>query len=554
MPRSFASPRWLALALYLALALGSTWPLARDLGEVVPAGQETAATVPLASSWALWWGADRTAAGFADYWQAPIMQPAADTFALSEPMPLLGAAAAPVLWAGGSLALAHGLVLLLCLVLNGAAVDRLARRLGAGDAGAITAGAIGVLLPYVHLQLGVLTLVPVFALAWSLHAAIALAEDPRWWRGLALGGSLAAAYLMNGQHALFLILCAAPAGLWLWERGARRRIALAALPAVAVFAAVVGPVALHQREVARDYTLRRGDRTVERGAASLRAWARAPAPALVPLPPVWHQQHKTALFPGVWKLLCALAGMVLLWRAGARAHRFVITVAALALLASMLPRISVGWFDPWGWLRAVVPGLDQIRSVHRFGVLVHLAVAVFAGLLVHHLASGWAGSGDRRRRVTALAAVALACVVELWPRGGWLAGPPSPRDYRAVLAWIDEHTGTDDLLVHLPFPDSGTVEAHAPEARAMYLQTYHRRPIANGYSSYWPASYRELRRGYIALVDDGTAERFRRAGVRFAIVHDEAMHAREHRIPASAGWTVRFTDPTTAITIYELAR
>jgi len=86
-----------------ALAVASTWPLALRLADAVPFGGDRAPTVAFFCLWELSWNLDRLPHLFAGYWDAPIFHPAPYTFALSEPMPLQGSAAAPVTFAGGLL-------------------------------------------------------------------------------------------------------------------------------------------------------------------------------------------------------------------------------------------------------------------------------------------------------------------------------------------------------------------------------------------------------------------------------------------------------------------
>ena len=58
--------------LFSLLALVLTWPLARNLSSAIPFGGEPAATVPLASLWALWWNSDVILHLYQGYWDAPI--------------------------------------------------------------------------------------------------------------------------------------------------------------------------------------------------------------------------------------------------------------------------------------------------------------------------------------------------------------------------------------------------------------------------------------------------------------------------------------------------
>ena len=106
-------------AAYLAMALVSVWPLPTRLGSVLSQGTDRAATVPLFQAWSMWWVSDRLANGFSGIWDAPIFHPTRTTFLFSDPMLLVGIIGAPVIWVGGSPALAYNLLLLLALLTNG---------------------------------------------------------------------------------------------------------------------------------------------------------------------------------------------------------------------------------------------------------------------------------------------------------------------------------------------------------------------------------------------------------------------------------------------------
>ena len=61
--------RWIVEALlFSGLALTLTWPLARNLATAIPFGTEQAATVPLASLWAVWWNVNRIGDFYQGYW------------------------------------------------------------------------------------------------------------------------------------------------------------------------------------------------------------------------------------------------------------------------------------------------------------------------------------------------------------------------------------------------------------------------------------------------------------------------------------------------------
>ena len=78
----------------------------------LPQGTEAAATVPLFTTWTVWWNADRALHFWQGYWDAPIFHPTPDTFAFSEPLATT-LVVAPLLWLSGNRILAHNAFLLL---------------------------------------------------------------------------------------------------------------------------------------------------------------------------------------------------------------------------------------------------------------------------------------------------------------------------------------------------------------------------------------------------------------------------------------------------------
>jgi hypothetical protein len=64
----------------------------------------------------------------------------------------------------------------------------------------------------------------------------------------------------------------------------------------------------------------------------------------------------------------------------------------------------------------------------------------------------------------------------------------------AWTRWLrDQPDGT--IVAHVPFPGGATVWDYEIEGWRMLAQTDHRRPIANGFSSYFPEGYVEFQLG-----------------------------------------------------------
>jgi hypothetical protein len=354
------------------------------------------------------------------------------------------------------------------------------------------------MLPFVHHELGVLTLVPLAGVLATLHALLAFSRHGTPWLGLRLGVCFAAAYLLCGQYALFLALVAGPAALCLARREhLAPRSLLGLLLATATAAALLLPLLSAQLEVRRTHGFARTERASALGAAAPGDFRLAPAAPLIPFPGVRAaaDPNQRALFPGTLKLALALAGLV--WGLGRAETRrftaFLVALGAGALALSLLPGQEAGA----GWLRERIPGLAQLRSFWRASMLMQVATVLLAaeGIEATTRAAGRLRLPAQRQAAAALAiALAALASVELWPPAPGISPAPDRQAWRPWLDWIDRHVPPGAPLVHLPVPASESVADYEETARAMLLATAHGRPLVNGYSSYFP-------RGYTAFAD-----------------------------------------------------
>ena len=550
-PRAQRAALWAAaLALYAALSLAATWPLARELGSSLPRGSDTSATVPLASAWALWWVSDRVAAGFESFWDAPIFFPTAQTFAFSEPLLLEGAVAAPLLWAGASPVLAHNLVLLAALATNGGFAFALLRGLGLAPLAAGAGGAMSLLLPYVHHELGVLTLVPLAGVLAVLHALLAFSRRATPWRGVRLGLAFAATYLLCGQYGLFLALVGAPAALCLVQRALLVPRSLLALAlAVATACALLAPVVSAQLEVRRAHGFARSEHSSALGAAGAGSFALTPTAPWVPFPGIHAaaDPSQQALFPGTLKLALAIAGLAwgLRRRDTRRFTAFLAVLAVASVLLAALPRVEVFGIGFFHALQGAVPGLAQVRSFWRASMLMQLAIALLAAAGIEALAvAARRPAQSVWRRAASLAVVCLALVapLELWPPAPGLSATPLRETWRPWLDWIAEHVPPAAPLVHLPVPASERVGDYEETARNMLLATAHAHPLMNGYSSYFPRPYRAFARIMRGCPTPAAWSLLRELGLRVLVVRSSWLAPDSSCGPAEALYrrSVRF--------------
>ena len=63
------------------------------------------------------------------------------------------------------------------------------------------------------------------------------------------------------------------------------------------------------------------------------------------------------------------------------------------------------------------------------------------------------------------------------------------------MLWLRDSAPAAEPIVCLPFPTGYTVNNYAATAVWMYWSTFHRHPLVNGYSGFFPQSFLELKEG-----------------------------------------------------------
>lgn len=307
---------WRVAALYLALAIATTWPLARGLGSAVPSDLGD----PLLNAFILDWGLTHLTAlaggdvsAFRSFWHAPIFHPAPLVLAYSEH--LLGQAALiwPLHAMGGNILLCYNVLFLATFVLAGLGMYLFTRELTGSAPAAVMAGLLyGFALyrvpQYPHLQ--------TLSSHWLPFALYGLRRYfvTRRLRPLA-GATLAliAQNLSNGYYLLFFSLFVAAYCLAeIVDRGAwrDRRVLAGLASAAAVTAVATLPVLVPYLALRSLGFERRGLGEVQAFSADALAWVTAS-----PAHRVWGWLRPVAkpegeLFPGVVTLGLATLAVV----------------------------------------------------------------------------------------------------------------------------------------------------------------------------------------------------------------------------------------------------
>ena len=549
--------RWLGLAvLFLLGAIGATWPLAQESGQGIPLGTESVATVPLFNLWTLAWNVESLHRGYEGYWQAPIFHPAEDTFALSEPQPLTGLMAAAINGMGGSVLVAYNLLLIGALALNGLLATALLRQVRLDWLPAVTGGALVLLLPFTHQELGVVQLVPLAGVLLFAMAALEFASRPGLGMGLSMGVALAVAYALSAQVAVFAALAASPAILWLWWPHRRASEAWKGVVAGgALFLTLISPLVVAQMRSTADAGFTRSAETVRKQSAVPGHYLTSPWPSWVPTPGIEVAQRPSAraFWPGTTRVLLALVGLILAW-SQPRWRRLAVAGAAF-LVASVLwsfgAHLGLGNHSLLDILRPL-PGLAQIRSFFRFALFAQLAVAALAAGALHLLferAKARKGLWPR----LGVVALALVAVLDMRPAMGPIQ-PLPPLDLELPwLSWVESETATSDVLAFVPFPQGRSSRDYLGTSQWMYWQTRHWRPMVNGYSGFFPASFQALKKEMEAFPSSDTLSALHDAGVRYCIVHRKVIETSPAPDPRAPIQLVPlFQDEEHALAIFEL--
>jgi hypothetical protein len=583
--------------VYFALVVALTWPLPMHLASALPMGQEGVGTVPMFNLWTIWWNADRAPHDFRGYWDAPIFYPARDTFAFSEAEPT-SLIVAPLIWWGRSPVAAYNIYLLGGLFLNGWCTEKLLRHVGLSKGPAVAGGAMLIALPFVHWQLGVLQLIPLCGILWTLHAAWACGERPTWLRTIALGFAFAWSYLMCNYYGLFLSVLLIPSGGWLLGRRLIEwRAWLKLIAAVALACLLVLPIVIEQLHVAKTNDFTRSANLISDLSAEARdftvpAWQWFPTPHLSGPDRQWTWK----LSPGYLKMGLALLGVLaglIDWRSR-RWTLFCLTFLAVAFALALGTKFHwFGQFIPYQALIDHYPGFKQIRSPYRFGVFVQLAVVLLAARGVQlftapALSAGWMFVWKRFRRsapeVVAdapvpspspvrpvgpmrrlagifacnLAAILLAtaATLEIWPQWQPLYNPPTWADNRDWIDWLRTQTPEDAVVVGIPFPAPEETEPshYLSTTEWMYLGTFHHRRMVNGYSGFFPTTFLDLKSAMGIFPDVVALDKLQKMQVNYLLVRRSAFTYEKLSSDAEASQRLErvFSDDRAELDIYRM--
>lgn len=479
------------------------------------------------NAWAMAWVVHQLGADPLRLYDANVFHPVPHAFAYTEPLLPQAAQAAPVLALGGSALLAHNLVLLATFPLAALGAYLLTVELFGTRRGGFLAGAAFAFCAYryhhlVHVQSLSMQWLP-FAVLYARRAL----RSARPRDAVLAGAFCLAQALSSGYYAVLVAAAVVVVVLFGARRASRAALvrlgaALAVAAACALVVFLPHRAALARESAVRGYQVMRSPEEMihwsARFASYLEPGAGAPWPHQQALH-AWAREGEP-LFVGA--LVAALAIVGLAARRRSPAAWLLVACGAVGLVLSLGPYVTVAGRTFLGPLMLVAnqPPFSALRTPSRFGLLAVLALCVLSG----------AGLAAVARRRVAAALLVVGVLLEAWPGPARRAlvrpDPPPP----PTVAWLA--AAPRGVVLELPWDH----ETMGQGGTYIYWSTRHWQPMVNGWGGWYPTGPFELALAGKRFPSAGSARDLRRGGVRYVVVHLDALPpARRERILSTQG-------------------
>ena len=224
------------------------------------------------------------------------------------------------------------------------------------------------------------------------------------------------------------------------------------------------------------------------------------------------------LFPGIAALV---AGGIALWPPVSWLR---LGYGAGLLFAVEAARGYRGWLYPW--LHDYVLAYQGLRVPARFGIILLLSLGVLGGFGLARLLSHIRKPAWRR-------AVSVGCVVLalLEYRTTPLNLMTMPAVLPAVYGWLQRQPPV--VIVELPVSTPDRLDFFH-DGWYMYFSTYHWHRIVNGYSGFYPPSFRYLLELMRSFPDDRSLAELRKREVTYIVLHEDYYPTPERYAEATA--------------------
>ena len=155
-----------------------------------------------------------------------------------------------------------------------------------------------------------------------------------------------------------------------------------------------------------------------------------------------------------------------------------------------------------------------LRIPARMGIMVSFSLAVLSGFGAARLAA-LARSARARHALFAALGVVLLVEYASRPLPLWTAPTRPPQAYADILRDIGD--GPPAALFDFP-------TGHMEDPEYLYYSTFHWQYLVNGYSGFFPPSYRQLVRMVENFPDAAAFDQIKSHGARYIVVHGEWLY------------------------------
>jgi hypothetical protein len=204
--------------------------------------------------------------------------------------------------------------------------------------------------------------------------------------------------------------------------------------------------------------------------------------------------------------------------------RGLITVVGVGLFLGFGPKIGVDIqgknYSPYNFLFTVIPGLNFIRAPARFHLFIFFSIAVLSAYAFTYLRSLVKGKAIK---LAVTIFFFLLLFAEMWTVPINLVFPQKEIDaHQQAINWLKERCDNQPVL-ELPMPLKVRPRDMEVDVGAMLRMLRHSHPVVNGYASFFPTPFRQLRKAMAIAPFTYGVIYLDAYGVRYVLVHNDKL-------------------------------